>query len=167
MPPNARCVASPSGARHGCSREATSWQHNTAGHRKQADWVRISHFGHPERGQVVRARRRVVREGCTYLIVELPDGRRERIPHSWTEDLIDGGSAVPALLFSPSSLRALVRLVREHGKPPSAETRHVISRDQDLEATACRDASCDDAALGRADAATSNARPRARRGAGP
>ena len=108
-----------------------------------------------------------MREGCTYLTVELPDGRRERMPHSWTEDLTDGGSAVPALLFSPSSLRALVRLVREHGKPPSAETRHVTSCDQDLEATACRNASRNDAALGRADAATSDARPEARRGAGP
>ena len=162
MPPNARCAVSPSGARHGCSREATSGQHNAAGHHEQAEWVRISHAGHPARGQVVRARRRVVREDCPYLIVELPDGRRERMPNSWTEDLIDGGSAVTALLFSPSSLRALVRWVREHGRSPSAETSHVISCDQDLEATACRGASCDDAALGRADAATSDARPRRR-----
>ncbi len=40
-----------------------------------------------------------------YLIIELPDGCHEQIAHAWTEDLIDGGSAVPALLFSPSSLR--------------------------------------------------------------
>ncbi len=153
---------SPSEEKRGCSPAPTSRQYNAADHREQTDWVRISHAGHPERGQVVRAKRRVVREGCPYLIVELPDDRRERMPSSWTEDLIDGGSAVPALLFSPSSLRALVRWVREHGRSPSAETSHVISCDQDLEATACRGASCDDAALGRADAATSDARPRGR-----
>ena len=98
-------------------------------------------------GQVVRVARRSVRDGNPYLSVELPGGSREQILRAWTEDLIDGGSAVPALLFSPSSLRALVRLVREHGRAPSAETSHALTHDQDLEAPAAGNACRDDPAL--------------------
>ena len=116
---------------------------------------------------MVRAGQLVEHCGEAYLSIELPNGRRERIPQSWTEDLTDGGSAVPALLFSPSSLRALVRLIREHGRAPSAETNHAIPHDQDLGAIAVRGASRDDAALDRADAPTRGARARTRRGARP
>ena len=103
--------------------------------------------------------RPIIRDGKPYLSIELPGGRREQILRSWTEDLIDGGSAVPALLFSPSSLRALVRLVHEHGRAPSAETSHALSHDQDLETPASGNACRDDAALGRADASPDGARP--------
>src|SRR3954465_14521085 len=96
-----------------CLLVRTHGQHNAADQHRQADWVRISRGGHPERGQVVRVRRHgTERGGETYLSVDLPDGRREQIQQSWTENLTDGGSVVPALLFSPSSLRALVRMVR-------------------------------------------------------
>ena len=59
----------------------------------------------------------MTRDGAVILVVKLPDGRSERVPLSWTETAADGPT-MPALLFSPSSLRALVRLVREHGIPP-------------------------------------------------
>ena len=158
----------PLGGGHGCSRAATSRQHNTAAQHGQADWVRISHRGHPECGQVVRVGRCVTEHGGeAYLRVELPDGRRERIPQSWTEDLTDGGSAVPALMFSPSSLRALVRMVREHGRAPSAETNDAMPHHQDLDAPAGRGTSRDDPALGRADAPTRDTRAQTRRGARP
>ena len=111
--------------------------------------------------------RRSVRDGNPYLSVELPGGSREQILRAWTEDLIDGGSAVPALLFSPSSLRALVRLVREHGRAPSAETSHALLHDQDLEAPAAGNACRDDPALGGADAPPDGAKPDLRRDARP
>ncbi len=124
-------------------------------------------MGHPECGQVVHVVRQSVHNGKPCLSIELPDGRREQILRAWTEDLNDGGSAVPALLFSPSSLRALVRLVREHGRAPSAETSHALLHSQDLEAPAPGNACRDDAALGRADAPPDGARPDRRRDAQP
>jgi len=77
----------------------------------------------------------MTRDGAVILVVKLPDGRSERVPLSWTEIAPDGPT-IPVLLFSPSSLRALVRLVREHGIPPSAETDHGGRGIPDLEAPA-------------------------------
>ena len=127
----------PWGARMPCSPAATCWRHNAAVHGRQADWVRISHRGHADLGQVVRVVRRMTRDGAVTLVVKLPDGRSERVPLSWTETAPDGPT-MPVLLFSPSSLRALVRLVREHGIPPSAETDHGGRGIPDLEAPARR-----------------------------
>ncbi|CAA9520665.1 MAG: hypothetical protein AVDCRST_MAG31-1557 [uncultured Sphingomonas sp.] len=113
---------------------------------------------------MVRARRRMVRGDELYLMVELPNGLQERILQAWTEDPSDGGSAVPALLFSPSSLRALVQWVRQHGRAPSAETGHDVALDEDLETPARGSPRRDDAALGRAAAPARDARRGTRRG---
>ena len=125
------------GRKNACSPARTCWRHNAAVHGRQADWARISHRGHADLGQVVRVVRRMTRDGAVILVVKLPDGRSERVPLSWTETAPDGPT-MPALLFSPSSLRALVRLVREHGIPPSAETDHGGRGIPDLEAPARR-----------------------------
>jgi hypothetical protein len=101
-----------------------------------------------------------------YLTVELPNGRQELILQAWTEDPSDGGSAVPALLFSPSSLRALVQWVRQHGRAPSAETGHDIALDEDLEAPARGGPRRDDAGLGRTAGPARDARRGPRRGRG-
>ncbi len=113
---------------------------------------------------MVRARLRIVRDGESYLRIELPDGRLEQILQAWTEDPSTGGPAVPALLFSPSSLRALVQWVRQHGRAPSTETGHGVTLDDHLEAPACGDPYRDDAALGRTAASARDARRTTRRG---
>jgi hypothetical protein len=140
-----------------------SWQHNAAVHSLQAHWVRIIHPSHADCGQVVRARSRILRDGELYLRIELPDGRQEQILQAWTEDPSNGGPAVPALLFSPSSLRALVQWVRQHGCAPSTETGHGVTVDDHLEAPARGDPYRDDAALGRTAASARNARRTTRR----
>jgi hypothetical protein len=112
---------------------------------------------------VVRARQRIVRGGEPRLVIELPNGRQERILESWTEDPSDGGPAVPALLFSPSSLRALVQWVRQHGRAPSAENGHGIPRDDHLETPARGGPRGDDTDLGRTAAAARAARRRPHR----
>jgi hypothetical protein len=145
------------------SRQETSWRHNAAVHHLQAYWVRISHPAHADCGQVVHARQRIRCDGEDYLRIELPDGRQEQILQAWTEDPSHGGSAVPALLFSPSSLRALVQWVRQHGRAPSAETGHGTASDDNLEMPTCGSPRCNDTALGRAAAPARNARPRRRR----
>src|SRR4051795_656189 len=141
---------------------ATSWRHNAAVHHLQAYWVRISHPAHADCGQVVHARQRITCDGEDYLRIELPDGRHEQILQAWTEDPSHGGSAVPALLFSPSSLRALVQWVRQHGRAPSAETGHGTASDDNLEMPTRGGPRCDDAALGRAAAPARDVQPRRR-----
>jgi hypothetical protein len=111
---------------------------------------------------VVRARQRIVYDGELYLRIELPDGRQEQILEAWTEDPSHGGSAVPALLFSPSSLRALVQWVRQHGRAPSGETGHGTAPDDNLERPAHGDPRRDGADLGRAAAPAGDAQPRRR-----
>jgi hypothetical protein len=93
----------------------------------------------------------------------LPDGRQEQILQVWTEDPSHGGPAVPALLFSPSSLRALVQWVRQHGRAPSAETGHGTASDDNLEMPPRGCAHGDDAALGRVAAPARDAQLRRRR----
>ena len=140
----------------------TSWRHNAAVHHLQAYWVRINCPAHADCGQVVRARQRIICDGEHYLKIELPDGRQEQILQAWTEDPSHGGSAVPALLFSPSSLRALVQWVRQHGRAPSAETGHGTASDDNLEMPTRGGPRCDDAALGRAAAPAHDVQPRRR-----
>jgi hypothetical protein len=116
---------------------------------------------------VVRARQRIVCGGELYLGIELPDGHQEQILQAWTEDPSNGGSAVPALMFSPSGLRALVQWVRQHGRAPSAETGHGIAPDDDLETPARGSPRRNDTALGRAAAPARDARRGTRRGDAP
>jgi hypothetical protein len=97
-------------------------QHDAAYYDGQCDWVRIVMWHHPLVRQIVRRIRSVEREDGTRVFVELPDGRREHIPLTWTDLSTNGGTAMPALLFSPGSLRALVQLVRSLGMPLCAET---------------------------------------------
>ena len=144
------------------SQVETSWRHNAAVYQLQAYWVRISCPAHADCGQVVRARQRIICDGEHYLKIELPDGRQEQILQAWTEDPSHGGSAVPALLFSPSSLRALVQWVRQHGRAPSAETGHGTASDDNLEMPTRGGPRCDDAALGRVAAAARDVQPRRR-----
>ena len=148
------------------SRQETRWRHNAAVQHLQAYWVRINCPAHADCGQVVRARQRIICGDEICLRIELPDGRQEQILQAWTEDPSSGGSAVPALLFSPSSLRALVQWVRQHGRAPSAETGHGTSSDDNLEMPTRGGPRCDDAALGRAAAPARDAqcRRRMRRG---
>ena len=113
---------------------------------------------------MVRARQHIVCGGELYLRIELPDGRQDQILQAWTEDPSNGGSAVPALFFSPSSLRALVQWVRQHGRAPSAETGRGTAPDDNLEMPARGSAHRDDAALGRAPAPARDARRGARWG---
>lgn len=117
---------------------------------------------------MVRARQRIICDDEHYLKIELPDGRLEQILQAWTEDPSHGGSAVPALLFSPSSLRALVQWMRQHGRAPPAETGHGTALDDDLETPTCGSPHCGDADLDRVAAPARDVRPRrgVRRGDG-
>jgi len=86
--------------------------------------VRIVASHHRLVGRIVRLIRSVAREDGPWAFVELPDGRREHIPLTWTDLSTNGGTAMPALLLSPGSLRALVQLVRSLGMPSREETDH-------------------------------------------
>jgi hypothetical protein len=105
-------------------RQPNSRQRDAARSDGQTDWVRIVASHHPLVGRIVRLIRSVAREDGPWAFVELPDGRREHIPLTWTDLSTNGGTAMPALLLSPGSLRALVQLVRSLGMPSREETDH-------------------------------------------
>lgn len=68
--------------------------------------------------------RRLRRDDGTDLVVEGDDRQRRMIPLTWTDAARVEEPAMPALRFTPGSLRALVRLVDAARTPPSAEARH-------------------------------------------
>jgi hypothetical protein len=137
-PPRGRCAVWPAAGSRGSSPGPTSPRHNTARLDAQNHWTRIVAWHHPLVLQAVRLIRLAEKDGEDEAVVELPDGRRERIPLAWTDLSKDGGSTMPPLRFSPGSLRALVRLVRAHGRVPCVETDHVSPEATDLGHAASR-----------------------------
>jgi hypothetical protein len=136
--PRGRCAVWPAAGSRGSSPGPTSPRHNTARLDAQNHWTRIVAWHHPLVLQAVRLIRLAEKDGEDEAVVELPDGRRERIPLAWTDLSKDGGSTMPPLRFSPGSLRALVRLVRAHGRVPCVETDHVSPEATDLGHAASR-----------------------------
>jgi hypothetical protein len=107
-----------------CSRPSDIDHQNTESRARSSQWVRITAMHHPLVGQVLRLVRRLHRDSGIDLVVEGTDGRRQLIPLAWTEVARVEVPTMPSLLFSPGSLRALVRLVRSHRTATPAEVRH-------------------------------------------
>lgn len=91
---------------------------------------------HPWLGRVVRAVRRLRRDGGTALVVEGEDGRRQMMPLAWTEAARVEEPVMPVLRFTPGSLRALVRLVEACRTSPPTEARHANPDPDPLEPSA-------------------------------
>jgi hypothetical protein len=134
---------------------------NTADHPCQGEWVRIAACHHALYGQVVRVLRREWRDGVQ-LVVEGPDGKRCRLPLTWTDAAAE--ACLPTLLFAPGALRALVRLVRSHRSSAPQQACHASQQpDAAVEQLPGRNARSDDLALGRSPAPLAG-EPRAPRG---
>ena len=123
---------------------------NTADHPCQGEWVRIAACHHALYGQVVRVLRREWRDGVQ-LVVEGPDGKRCRLPLTWTDAAAE--ACLPTLLFAPGALRALVRFVRSHRSSAPQQACHASQQpDAAVEQLPGRNARSDDLALGRSPA---------------
>jgi hypothetical protein len=134
---------------------------NTADHPCQGEWVRIAACHHALYGQVVRVLHREWRDGVQ-LVVEGPDGKRCRLPLTWTDAAAE--ACLPTLLFAPGALRALVRLVRSHRSSAPQQACHASQQpDAAVEQLPARNARSDDLALGRSPAPLAG-EPRAPRG---
>jgi hypothetical protein len=142
-------------------RHRTIGLQNTADHPCQGEWVRIAACHHALYGQVVRVLRREWRDGVQ-LVVEGPDGKRCRLPLTWTDAAAE--ACLPTLLFAPGALRALVRLVRSHRSSAPQQACHASPQpDAAVEQLPGRNARSDDLALGRSPAPLAG-EPRAPRG---
>src|SRR3954470_5696217 len=73
---------------------------NTADHPCQGEWVRIAACHHALYGQVVRVLNREWHDGVQ-LVVEGPDGKRCRLPLTWTDAAAE--ACLPTLLFAPGA----------------------------------------------------------------
>src|SRR4051812_2701273 len=134
---------------------------NTADHPCQGEWVRIAACHHALYGQVVRVLHREWHDGVQ-LVVEGPDGKRCRLPLTWTDAAAE--ACLPTLLFAPGALRALVRLVRSHRSSAPQQACHASQQpDAAVEQLPGRNARSDDLALGRSPAPLAG-EPRAPRG---
>ena len=134
---------------------------NTADHPCQGEWVHIAACHHALYGQVVQVLRREWRDGIQ-LVVEGPDGKRCRLPLTWTDAAAE--ACLPTLLFAPGALRALVRLVRSHRSSAPQQACHASQQpDAAVEQLPGRNARSDDLALGRSPAPLAG-EPRAPRG---
>src|SRR3954454_2631116 len=134
---------------------------NTADHPCQGEWVRIAACHHALYGQVVRVLRREWRDGVE-LVVEGPDGKRCRLPLTWTDAAAE--ACLPTLLFAPGALRALLRLVRSPPSPAPKQPCHPSRQpDAAVEQLPGRNARSDDLPLGRPPAPL-DGEPRAPRG---
>src|SRR4051794_25205511 len=134
---------------------------NTADHPCQGEWVRIAACHHALYGQVVRVLHREWRDGVQ-LVAEGPDGKRCRLPLTWTDAAAE--ACLPTLLLAPGALRALVRLVRSHRSSAPQQACHASPQpDAAVEQLPGRNARSDDLALGRSPAPLAG-EPRAPRG---
>jgi hypothetical protein len=147
---SAACAPWPSPARTRCLPARTIGLQNTADHPCQGEWVRIAACHHALYGQVVRVLHREWHDGVQ-LVVEGPDGKRCRLPLTWTDAAAE--ACLPTLLFAPGALRALVRLVRFHRSSAPQQACHASQQpDAAVEQLPGRNARSDDLALGRSPA---------------
>jgi hypothetical protein len=152
----------PSGGGIGPSPARTIGLQNTADYPCQGEWVRVAACHHALYGQVVRVLHREWHDDTVQLLVEDPDGKRCRLPLTWTDAAAE--ACLPTLLFAPGALRALVRLVRSHRSSASQQACHASQQpDAAMEQLPARNARSDDLALGRSPAPLAGG-PRAPRG---
>jgi hypothetical protein len=118
----------------------------------QNEWVRVTARHHPLLGRVARVVRRRRRDDGVDLVVEATGGQRQLIPLAWTGAAHVEDPAMPALRFTPGSLRALIRLTQAYRTSMLAEARHASRPDPDaVEHPAAGGAESNDCAVGRAD----------------
>ena len=124
---------------------------NTADYPCQGEWARIAACHHALYGQVVRVLRREWHDEVVQLVIQGPDGKRSRLPLTWTDAVAE--ACLPTLLLAPGALRALVRLVRFHRSSTPDQACHASQQsDAAVEQLPGRNARSDDLALGRSPA---------------
>src|SRR3954462_13683266 len=145
------------------SRARTIGLQNTVDYPCQGEWVRVAACHHALYGQVVRVLHREWHDDTVQLLVEDPDGKRCRLPLTWTDAAAE--ACLPTLLFAPGALRALVRLGRSHRSSAPQQACHARPHPAAaVEQLPGRNARSDDLALGRSPAPLAGA-PGAPRGA--
>ena len=88
--------------------QQNKWLHDT-----NVQCIQITVLHHPLKGQNLKVIRQVFLDNERQFIIELPDGHTQLIPARWTESnaLSAGSAKTDFILFGPSSLRTLVRMV--------------------------------------------------------
>src|SRR3954464_9777313 len=110
-----------------CSRSSASGHQTEPSHPRQIERVRVTAGHHPLFGQSVAVVRRKRHKGEPHVVIESPNGERQLLRARYTQPTSAGPSAaVPSLMFSPGSLRALAGLVAtlRDAPAPVPEARH-------------------------------------------
>ena len=110
-----------------CLKSSASGHQTEPSPPRQIERVRVTAGHHPLFGQSVAVVRRKRHKGEPHVVIESPDGERQLLPARHTQPTSAGPSAaVPSLMFSPGSLRALAGLVAtlRDAPAPVPEARH-------------------------------------------
>jgi hypothetical protein len=114
-----------------CSRIARRWksfspswhsdQHTTDRHPPQRQFIQVTALHHPLQGQAFPLIRTLTKQGETYLVIQLPSGATQQVPERWTDQCPALPSPQVAPLFSVTSLRSLLDIVKQLQDRPDHE----------------------------------------------
>lgn len=121
------------------SNEVHSDQQTTDRHDPQRQFLQVTAPHHPLQGQVFPVLRALTKRGEDYVIIQLPSGTTQQLPRRWT-DQCPALPAPPVLpLWSVTSLRELLGILKQLQARPCEEevpngsaptpVDHVLSRD--------------------------------------
>ena len=114
-----------------CNMTATKWkcsspswhsdQHTTDQHHPQRQFIQVTALHHPLQGQVFPLIRTLTKQGEIYLVIQLPSGATQQVPERWTDrcPALPSPQVVP--LWSVTSVRELLGILKQLQDRPDHE----------------------------------------------
>ena len=96
-------------------------QQITDQHDPQRQFIQVTAPHHALQGQVFPLIRTLTKQGETYLVIQLPSGATQQVPERWTDQCPTLPSPQVAPLFSMTSVRSLLDILKQLQDRPDHE----------------------------------------------
>src|SRR6266566_7582795 len=101
-----------------------SWhsdQHTTDQYHPQCQFIQVTAPHHPLQGQVFPLLRTLSKQGETYVVIQLPSGATQQVPERWTDQCPALPSPQVVPLWSMTSVRSLLDILKQLQDRPDHE----------------------------------------------
>ena len=96
-------------------------QHTTEQSHSQRQFIQVTALHHPLHDQVFPLIRSLIKQGETYLVIQLPSGATQQVPARWTDQCPALPSPLVVPLWSVTSVRSLLDILKQLQDRPHHE----------------------------------------------
>src|SRR5512135_810075 len=96
-------------------------QHTTDQSSSQRQFIQVTALHHPLQGQGFPLLRTLSKQGETYVVIQLPSGATQQVKERWTDQCPDLPSSQVAPLWSVTSVRSLLDILKQLQDRPDHE----------------------------------------------